>query len=274
MLAPLTFELERLRLHFEAVEDIHFPPYMSGNVLRGAFGVLLRDVTSSGYARIFRPASEGGPSGMRDAPRPFVFRAAHLDGRTVKVGEPFHFDVHLFNVSARENFIAAFARFARARLEGCESQQVSLDLHTPEPASSMRVEFLTPTELKSEGEVKDRLEFGVLFARVRDRVATLRALYGSGPLDLDFRALGERAAAIALVDQRTERIDVERRSSRTGQCHSIGGFIGAAEYRGDLAEFIPYLRAGEWTGVGRQTVWGKGAIRIIMNDVSEARSPA
>jgi hypothetical protein len=34
------------------------------------------------------------------------------------------------------------------------------------------------------------------------------------------------------------------------------------------------LRAGEWTGVGRQTVWGKGAIRIIMNDVSQGVSAA
>jgi CRISPR/Cas system endoribonuclease Cas6 (RAMP superfamily) len=51
-----------------------------------------------------------------------------------------------------------------------------------------------------------------------------------------------------------------RRSSRTGQVHPWGGFTGAAEYQGDLAEFMPYLRAARWTGVGRQTVWGKGEI--------------
>jgi len=34
------------------------------------------------------------------------------------------------------------------------------------------------------------------------------------------------------------------------------------EYEGDLTEFVPYLRAARWTGVGRQTAWGKGAIEI------------
>lgn len=33
-----------------------------------------------------------------------------------------------------------------------------------------------------------------------------------------------------------------------------------AEYEGDLAEFIPYIDAARWTGVGRQSVWGKGEI--------------
>ena len=59
-------------------------------------------------------------------------------------------------------------------------------------------------------------------------------------------------------------IDVERRSSRTGaQIHSIGGFVGEAEYEGELGKFIPYLKAASWTGVGRQTVWGKGEVRIV-----------
>ena len=55
---------------------------------------------------------------------------------------------------------------------------------------------------------------------------------------------------------------IERFSTRTGQAHPLGGFIGEAEYHGDLAEFMPWLEAARWTGVGRQTVWGKGAINI------------
>ena len=54
----------------------------------------------------------------------------------------------------------------------------------------------------------------------------------------------------------------ERRSGKTGQTHPLGGFVGLAEYQGDLAEFLPYLRAGSWTGVGRQTTWGKGHIEL------------
>jgi hypothetical protein len=53
------------------------------------------------------------------------------------------------------------------------------------------------------------------------------------------------------------QVDVDRRSSRTGQVHSIGGFVGEAEYEGELDEFLAYLRTAKWTGVGRQTVWGR-----------------
>jgi hypothetical protein len=127
-----------------------------------------------------------------------------------------------------------------------------------EGSRRVRIRFLTPTELKAT----DTPEFGVLLARLRDRISTLRALYGSGPLDLDFRGFGERAAEVrmTLCDLRT--VDEVRISKGTGQRHSLGGFVGFAEYEGAVAEFIPYLEAARWTGVGRQTVWGKGEIDV------------
>ena len=42
----------------------------------------------------------------------------------------------------------------------------------------------------------------------------------------------------------------------------MGGFIGEAEYEGEMAEFVPYLAAARWTGVGRQTVWGHGELEV------------
>jgi CRISPR-associated endoribonuclease Cas6 len=56
---------------------------------------------------------------------------------------------------------------------------------------------------------------------------------------------------------------VERKSGRTGQVHPLGGFTGVAEYQGDLTEFLPWLQAARWVGVGRQTVWGKGDVRVV-----------
>jgi len=288
----VTFELIRMRFHLRAAGSLYFPPGKAGNVLRGAFGMMLRETTSSGeYARIFEPkAGTGvpfGPSGLADSPRPFAIRAAHLDGQTIPSGAPFHFDMHLFDLTAgrRPLFVAAFARLAeeglgpgraRAELIAVDEQDVAIALDgPPEPASLVRVQFLTPTELKSrdlpsrdlpsrdrEGAV--RPEFPILFARLRDRISTLRALYGPGSLDIDFRAMGERAAHVTLARCDLTWHSTQRRSSRTGQTHPIGGFTGQAEYQaeydGDLGEFLPYLRAGQWTGVGRQTVWGKGEI--------------
>jgi hypothetical protein len=128
----------------------------------------------------------------------------------------------------------------------------------------VRVRFVTPTELKSEHQVAERPEFGILFGRLRDRISTLRTLYNSGPLEIDFRAMGERAATVRMVRCDLKRTDVGRLSSRSGQSHPLGGFVGEAEYEGDLGEFLPYLRLGRWVGVGRHTVWGKGEMQTTV----------
>ena len=78
------------------------------------------------------------------------------------------------------------------------------------------------------------------------------------------RAMGERAREVRLIQQSIQRVDRNRTSRATGATHPIGGFVGEAMYEGDLGEFLPYLEAGFWTGVGRQTVWGKGEIRTTV----------
>jgi len=289
----ITFEFFRYRFHFRALDPVHLPQGKSANAVRGAFGNVLHDaVPAAVYARLFEPGAKlaHSPSGLADWPRPFVLRAAHLDGLTVQPGEAFYLDAHVFDLHepALEHFRAALILLAdkglgpgrgRAELERTEqldlaggaralwdepgpASVVALD---PEPAAgpTVRVRFQTPTELKSRGNLADRPEFPILFARLRDRISTLRALYGPGPLELDFRGLGERAAAIRMSHCSLTWEQLERKSGRTGQVHSIGGFTGEAVYEGELGEFLPWLRAARWVGVGRQTVWGKGDVRVV-----------
>ena len=257
-------------------------------MVRGVCGIFLRKAAPPAvYSRLFEPGAQLGPapSGLADWPRPFVLRATHLDGLTCEANGFFSFDLHLFDLhqAVLPYFQAAFAEWAasgigpgrrRARLDCVDpldlqdqiSSSVTCSLALdPEPAPIERinVRFVTPTELKSGGALVDRPEFGVLFARVRDRIATLRALYGQGPLALDFRGMGERAATVVLNRCELTWQDAARTSSRTGQTHPLGGFTGDAEYQGVLQEFVPWLRAARWTGVGRQTVWGKGEIHIF-----------
>src|SRR3954447_11256723 len=123
----LRFRFFRLRFHFEAQDCVSFPEQMAANTLRGAFGSIFRRLVCApecvgvhscpfriecAYARTFEPgAVDGGPSGFSHWPRPFVFRASHLDGRCVAAGTSFHFDVHLFDIRrpAAAYFVRAFA---------------------------------------------------------------------------------------------------------------------------------------------------------------------
>ncbi len=290
---PITFEFYRYRFHFRALDPVHLPQGKSANAVRGAFGNVLHDaVPPAVYARLFEPGAGLGrsPSGLADWPRPFVLRVAHLDGLTLQPGETFYLDAHVFDLHepALEHFRAALILLAdkglgpgrgRAELERTEQLDlaggaralwdvpgppsvVGLDPETAAPVT-VTVRFATPTELKSHGELAGRPEFQVLFARLRDRISTLRALYGPGPLELDFAGMGERAAAVRISHCSLTWEQVERKSARTGQVHSIGGFTGEAVYEGDLGEFLPWLRAARWVGVGRQTVWGKGDVRVV-----------
>lgn len=315
----VTFDFYPLRFEFTARDSLYFPPGKAANILRGALGVIFRRIAcvphcpgarecdtreSCPYARVFEPMAgvangdDGpSPSGLADWPRPFVFRARHLDGRTVEAGASFYFDLHVFTAErdVLAYFILTFAALAREGLgprrgradlqrvwrlsgEGVAEETlyeqsvqmitaglrpVSLDLAArPEAPGRIRVEFLSPTELKYEHKIASRPEFPVLFGRVRDRISTLRRLYGAGPLEIDYQGTNARAAAVRMTRCELRRQEVGRRSSRTGQGHSIGGFVGCAEYEGDLAEFLPYLEAARWTGVGRQSVWGKGEITV------------
>jgi hypothetical protein len=304
-----------LRFEFTARDSLFFAPGKAANILRGALGVIFQQIAcapgcndastceirhSCPYARVFAPVADGeGPSGLADLPRPFVFRARHLDGLTILPGQPFHFDLHVFasDPVVLTYFVLTFAalaregigprrgkadlqRVCRIALDAVPEQTLyessgqtmagsvepaSLDLNTPACAPrKIRVNFLSPTELKHGHRVINRPEFPILFGRIRDRISALRKLYGDGPLDIDFQASGVRASAVRMTRCVGRRVEAERRSSRTGQRHSIGGFVGMAEYEGNLAEFLPYLEAARWTGVGRQSVWGKGEIAVTI----------
>ena len=241
-----TFDLYPLRFSFATCKLRDF----SANTLRGAFGSTLKNIDAEAYARFFAPkrAEGSGPSGLADPPRPFVFRMLG----------PLEVGMNLF--LTRE---PAFKLFTRVMAElgtlisvaGTEPLRLPLSA-SQERACRVRVHFLTPTELKGA----EQPEFGILLARIRDRISTLRELYGDGPLAIDYKAFGERAGRVAMTRCELVPVAAERTSRGTGQTHSLGGFTGIAEYEGDLAEFLPYLEIARWTGVGRQTVWGKGEI--------------
>jgi hypothetical protein len=241
-----TFDLYPLRFRFATCKLRDF----SANTLRGAFGSTLKKNDTDAYARFFAPrsAAGGGPSGLADPPRPFVFRMLG----------PLEAGLNLF--LTREPVVELFKR-VMAELGTLISIAGTEPLRLPLSASQaqvrrVRVHFLTPTELKGA----EQPEFGILLARIRDRISTLRELYGDGPLAIDFKAFGERASRVSMTRCELIPVAAERTSRASGQRHSLGGFTGIAEYEGDLAEFLPYLEIARWTGVGRQTVWGKGEI--------------
>jgi hypothetical protein len=301
----VTFDFYCYRFTFTARDAIDFPVQVPGNMIRGALGNALRKIACAPecpgvhghnlrdcphcancvYARLFEPAaSQPGPSGLRNWPRPFVLRVSHLGGSRACAGQRFWLDVNLFDTRhpLMEHFRRAFEELAGEGLGSARSRAelVSVDqldrqgavasgppisiplTGGPSTIRRVRVIFRTPTDLKHDQHRVAEPEFGVLFARARDRVSTLRSLYGAGPLDIDFQAMGASASVVQMKRCHLQHVGARRRSSRTGQQHAVGGFVGEAEYEGDLSPFLPYLEAAQWTGVGRHCVWGNGELRL------------
>lgn len=250
------------------------PGPLENNFIRGSLGLALKrtncrpdcadahtcpDRATCGYARLFEPSAlKNSPSGLKHPPRPFVLR--FTDNR---VG------VHLFDtaLASAANFEAAFRWLAANRNLPLLQAEAAEPIQTPTSAepgvTRVRIEFQTPLELKAEGRVEaGPPAFTVLFARIRDRISNLRQLYGDGPLNIDFAAMAERASQVQLTASEIRHQAGSRFSHAKKAQHPLSGITGWADYRGDLAEFMPYLRTAEWTGVGRQTVWGHGAICV------------
>jgi len=251
------------------------------------------------YARIFAPrvADECGPADMVDLPRSFVLRPQTLNELRLNPGETFTIDLHLFDLSqpCLRYFILALSELAeeglgagrprvclesvaRLGMDGslqgvvfdkqgirsdAERQSISLSLDPPTVSvSRLLLSFHTPTELKHRGALLREPHFPAIMVRTWDRIKVMRWLYQSANPDRDFGRLAELARTVRLVHSTTEQVSSNRRSLRTGINQTLIGFIGYAEYEGDLTELVPYLRAAYWTGIGRQTVWGHGAIQV------------
>jgi len=293
----MEFRVLRARVELEALEDIALAVGSEINIFRGAFGHALRKVACRTecrdakscevrgdcvYARFFEPVWEGGPSGYHDAPRPFVLRSSAGDGG-VRQGGLLRVDVSVFEREGAPwlELVKAFERMAaeglgptrgRARLKtfafgSGDMEELRLAVLAEGGARGrrgrVRLMFATPTELKAGGEVCTEPDFGALIQRLIERLWALGCLYQGWRVgDWDYREMLDLGRGVKLVDWSWRHEETVRRSSRTGQRHSIGGFTGWAEYEGVVGAFLPMLEIARWIGVGRQTVWGKGEVRV------------
>ncbi len=162
--------------------------------------------------------------------------------------------------------------YVRARLQNLARDAGPLNLESgilnrsPQAPALLTVRFLTPTHLTFEGQIVKQPEFHHLLKRVRDRVNALSTFWGDGPLDADFRALGEAAEKVRTVASKIEWAERFRTSSKTHQRHELSGFVGECTY--DLSTincelstvdcFLQWLVAGELLHAGKHAAWGNG----------------
>lgn len=276
------FRVQVIGVSYEAQEVIAFPAGRTANLLRGLIGAALhRHYCRCGseshgddclYARLFKGSTPAArPSGFRDVTPPFVLRAQNLAGRAFAEGERFGFRLCVFSDEAelyadalRDLMVDGIGPTrGRARLAAEDMKVYELPLDAEEPCQEVTLRFETATELKSGGEVIDTPRFDVLFARLLERLMLLAYLYQE-PLTLEPASLLTLAQEVELVDYDWWHQPSTRRSHE-GVEHPLSGYLGTAYYTGPLDRLLPILRVAEYVGVGRNTVWGHGMVRVALD---------
>lgn len=149
-------------------------------------------------------------------------------------------------------------------------ESVSLDLSTPTgengsgTRSQLTLEVLTPLRIMFEERLSSGLPFHVLVRSLLRRLAHLSYFHcGGDPKVVPFRDWIALAESVRATQHSLQWRDWERYSSRQQVRMTLGGLTGTITYEGPLGPFLPLLRLGEFTHVGKGTSFGLGQYRIV-----------
>lgn len=130
--------------------------------------------------------------------------------------------------------------------------------------SKITLRFLTPTRIKYNGNFIDDLNFEILMRNLLRRLSWLAEIHSDEKWDMDWKGIISRAKeGVRTVHSDLCWHDWERYSNRQKKKLKMGGFMGSITFEGDLDEFLPFLRLGEYLHVGKGTVYGLGKYEIL-----------
>jgi hypothetical protein len=283
-------EVAALEFRFRARQQMRMPGYM-GSAWRGGFGRALRRAVcvtgmstcpgcpfeeSCVYPYLFATApGDGGGilAGYDRVPNPFVLAPPWDDGRLVPEGGEAALRLVLIGRAIEH---AGFARQAvvEAGLRGLGPDRGALELSSVEPATPppigpcpdrVEITLASPLRLVQAGRLVGSagLRPRHLLLSLLRRVSTLAERHGRAPLDLDYRALKERAEAVEFAEAALRWVEWARWSGRQRALLQMGGLLGSLSLPlAGIEPFWPFLALAPWVHVGKGATMGLGAMRV------------
>ncbi len=144
--------------------------------------------------------------------------------------------------------------------------------------SIVSLDFLTPVRIKETKGEKRRLArlegFSQIITNLYWRMLQL-AYFHCNPWDWEDERFSELAAkasnlrrelsqisCIDITENKTYWQDYDRWSNRQKTKMTLGGFMGKASFFGDIGAYLPLLYLGQYTHLGKQTMFGLGKYLI------------
>ncbi|MDI6865489.1 CRISPR system precrRNA processing endoribonuclease RAMP protein Cas6 [Thermodesulfovibrio yellowstonii] len=131
---------------------------------------------------------------------------------------------------------------------------------------NLTLKIITPLRIRYQRKFVTELDFHILVRNLIRRISLLGYFHCGEQLpDFTVQEVIRHAETINTVNSNLRWHDWERYSSRQETKMKLGGVIGEIVYRGNIAPFIPYLKAGEILHVGKNTSFGLGKYEIILD---------
>jgi len=119
----------------------------------------------------------------------------------------------------------------------------------------INLSFITPLRMKKKGVLIKDDDF-----KIADIIKSIyqrnRQLIGLNPIKLDFEISGE------IIDKDIKYLELTRKSNRQKTLMNFGGIVGSITIKNLNQKSYELLKLGELIGVGKQTVFGLGKIKI------------
>ena len=127
----------------------------------------------------------------------------------------------------------------------------------------VKINFLTPVRIILGGELTTKLDFNIFITNLLRRISWLSIVHDDEELEFDYKRFIANTDGIKTITRNVEWYEWERYSSRQDTRMKLGGFVGNITFEGDLKEFLPFIKLGEYIHIGKQTSFGLGKYEIV-----------
>jgi hypothetical protein len=222
---------------------------------------------------------------IENIPRPFIL-APEQKGKNLSIsltlfgnaGETLPYFIYTLNALGKKGLGRRRIRFTVTHVVNTSGDTVyssGSDIIKPEgppnvlniaPGASERgngvLHFFTPFILRENGRVLGSITPRTFVTTLLRRTTNLNAFYGQNTETIIDPAPYLKAAETLAMSLDLHRRNQTRFSTRQLREIDYTGFIGCVIMEGDIGKLTPLLKAGEITGVGKNTVFGFGKYKL------------
>ena len=162
------------------------------------------------------------------------------------------------NILKEDKIIAPFLRHSSSEFLKAE----------PVKGCCTEIAFLTPLRIKKNGKLVNptTFDFKSLLTNILRRITLLSYFYGKEwkISNDEIKDIINHSKSVRVLKNELGWLELERYSSRSKTFMPMGGIVGKVKLSSEAGQFLPYLKVGEFSQVGKNTSFGHGYYNVAV----------